>query len=100
MDMDWNSAEVNAIIDQALREDIGAGDITSAAFPAADRGGSAIFVARQKGILAGLPLIERIFRRISAASEVEPLAEEGQPLRKYQEICRARGTFAVLLAGE
>src|SRR5205085_10391383 len=98
--MDWNTSEINAIVDQALREDLGAGDITTGTLCAEERMASAVFIAKQEGVLAGLPLIARIFQRISAAAEVEFLAEEAQHVRKFQEICRVRGSIGALLAGE
>ena len=46
----------------AIAEDLGLGDITSCALISGEATGEAAFVARQAGVICGLPLVEPILR--------------------------------------
>lgn len=74
MDLD---EQIMHLIDIAIAEDIGMGDITSnACIPESDMT-TAKLVIKQAGVLAGLPFLARIFQRINAAIHVEVLVPEG-----------------------
>jgi len=61
---------VRPLIQSALREDIGRGDITSEAIISSLSCGKAEIVAEEKGILAGVELAKEVFRLVSS-NEVE-----------------------------
>lgn len=65
--MNWDAAEISALIHAALDEDIGAGDITCAAIVPAKTAARAKLIAKQELVLAGLPLAERVFRALDAS---------------------------------
>lgn len=98
--MDWDSPEISFIIDRALDEDLGSGDVTSRALIPEDRIGRAVFVAKQRGMLAGFPLIPRIFRRLDQNIRVEQFMEEGSRLKKGADIAGIEGRATAILAGE
>jgi nicotinate-nucleotide pyrophosphorylase (carboxylating) len=58
--MGWHAEHAAKLIEQALAEDLGAGDVTVAA----NAMGPAHIVAKQYLVCAGLPLAERVFRRL------------------------------------
>src|SRR5580693_5003034 len=58
--------EIDAAVTRALDEDLGrAGDITSIATVPEDTQGRAVLAARKSGVIAGLPLAEAAFRKLS-----------------------------------
>lgn len=100
MKIDWDSPEITAIIEQSLHEDVGAGDITSNTLFPGKRSASATFLAKQDGVLAGLPLVPRIFKKLNRKCKIEDLVTEGEALNQGRQICRVSGDLVALLSGE
>jgi nicotinate-nucleotide pyrophosphorylase (carboxylating) len=98
--MDWNSHDITNIIEQSLHEDVGNGDITSATLFTGKHPSSATFLAKQDGVLAGLPLVARIFKMLSRGAKVVQFIGEGESLIPGREICRVSGDIITLLSGE
>lgn len=73
--------EIDRIIENALREDIGDGDHSSlACIPGAARGKAKLLV-KDQGVLAGVDFARQVFARVDPALEMEVLLEDGQPVR-------------------
>jgi len=98
--MDWDSDEIRLILDRALAEDIGSGDITTNALLSRPRHASAVFLAKQAGVLAGVPLISRILKRLDAGCRIRELFSDGSRVRAGAVVCKVEGTVQALLAGE
>jgi nicotinate-nucleotide pyrophosphorylase (carboxylating) len=82
-----------------LLEDIGRGDrATQSLLPAGSR--QAIWVAKENGVVAGLPIAARVFHLLDAAIEFKALAYESEGCQKGQTIAEIRGSFDSLLTGE
>jgi nicotinate-nucleotide pyrophosphorylase (carboxylating) len=83
-----------------LREDIGAGDITTTwCLPAGARASGAI-VARQACVVAGLPIARLVFAELDAADEAEPLVADGCAVAAGARVLRLAGPAAPILSGE
>ena len=54
---------IDDIIKSALREDVGTGDITTNSTIPADKKISGKFIAKESGVVCGLPVVERVFAR-------------------------------------
>ena len=91
---------VAAHLDAALREDIGTGDITSEAIVPPETVARGRFVARQAGVLAGLPLLPAIFGRLDPDVLIEPLDHDGEAVAEDAIIASIRGPALAVLAGE
>ena len=87
-------------LDAALREDIGTGDITSEAIVPPETVARGRFVARQAGVLAGLPLLPAIFGRLDPDVLVEPLEHDGEAVAEGAIVASIRGPALAVLAGE
>jgi nicotinate-nucleotide pyrophosphorylase (carboxylating) len=98
--LDWDSAEIAALIKAALEEDLGAGDITAAATVPAEAAAVARIVARSETVVAGLPLAERIFRALDPAAVLAPHFAEGQRAAAGAELCRITARARAILSGE
>jgi len=84
-----------------LREDLGRGDRTTQALMGnRPHPGKAVWVAKQPGIVAGLPIAAEIFRLVDLGIEFSALVGEGSPCDRQQPIARMQGSLAGLLMGE
>ena len=87
-------------IDIALQEDIGAGDITTEFFVAADCEASARIVAREKAILAGSNTAAEVFQRVDRATQVQIIRSDGSEINAGDVIIEIRGLAWSILKAE
>ncbi|MEV0235136.1 L-aspartate oxidase [Nonomuraea sp. NPDC050786] len=93
-------AEVNALIDRALAEDLQeAGDVTSLATIPADQVCAGDVVARKDGIVAGLAVAEAVFVRLGAA-RTERKAKDGERVRAGDVLMTVEGPVRAMLTAE
>ena len=98
MNLDWNI--VDEIIDRAFAEDIGPGDATTLALFGAGEQAHAYMKVKDEGVIAGLPVAERVFRRLDPQVQWLPQVDEGQAPDKGTIIAEIRGSTRALLSGE
>lgn len=87
------------LIDRALREDIGTGDLSAGIIPE-DLNGLAKLYAKQKGIVAGLELAEQVFRRVDARVNVDRLLKDGDEVAAGDVALELDGPLSSILQGE
>lgn len=91
---------LDQLIDSALDEDAGLGDLTSRAiFPAAHRS-RAYVDAKEDLVICGLPVAARVFARTDPALEVRLTASDGDPVRRGARVLTVQGPTASLLTAE
>jgi nicotinate-nucleotide pyrophosphorylase (carboxylating) len=59
-----------------------------------------VIAAKEKGILAGLPLVRELFSLLDPGSKIQPLVEEGAPLEPGLQLGLVSGPALALLRGE
>ncbi len=91
---------VDAIIDAAFAEDIGAGDLTSAAIIPENTRFQGVMSAREDMVCAGLPVAERVFNRFSNYIDWTPQASDGDKVSAGAVIANLAGPAADLLTAE
>ena len=91
---------LDALVSHALVEDIGSGDVTTivAVDPAARAAGA--IVARQSGVVCGLPLVMKIYARISGDVAVTCVVGDGAAVEPGDVVATIRGPVAPILTGE
>src|SRR5438552_10271015 len=95
----WDDPRVAALLDLALAEDVGAGDRTSEALiPAGSRARGRVR-AKQRLVVCGLPLLERVFHRLGETIVLID-AREGADAAPGQVLATIDGDARTLLAGE
>lgn len=94
-----NNLKLRDIINEALEEDLGFGDLTSAFF-AQDHHSSGMFSAKADGVLAGLGVISGTYHQLSADIKIDFYKEDGELIQQGEQIARAEGPTSVLLKGE
>lgn len=103
--MDWKNPDITALITAALEEDLGgkrdaSGDITAVATVAADSQARASIFAKQPAVVAGLPLIARVFTTLDSRLACEALAVEGEEVKPGRAVFRVAGATRSILAAE
>ncbi len=91
---------ITRVIEGALIEDIGGGDVTSEAILADDAIGFAELLCKADGIVAGLDVAARVFALIDPGLRMEPLAPDGSPVKSGETIARIHGNAKGILQGE
>lgn len=91
---------VDRLIDLALEEDLGPGDVTTQALIPPDRKGAAQIRAKEKLVVAGLPVAHRVFRKLDSQVQFFPVALEGQDVGKGSVLAQVRGPLAAMLTAE
>ena len=77
--------ELDIIITNALREDVGDGDHSSLACIPADATGTAQLLVKDEGVLAGVEFARRVFERVDPGLTLEVLIPDGSVV-KYGDI--------------
>ncbi len=84
-----------------LQEDLGRGDRTTMGiFQDQQLSTEGCWVAKESGIVAGLPLAQRVFWHLDSTVEFKPLVEEGTAVSKGTTIAEFSGAVQPLLTGE
>ncbi|MDR3543175.1 MAG: carboxylating nicotinate-nucleotide diphosphorylase [Desulfosporosinus sp.] len=87
------------LIDQALKEDIGTGDLSTRILPE-DLTGLAKLYAKQEGIVAGLELVEQVFQRVDPRIQVQRFSKDGDKVKIGGVVLELVGPFSSILQGE
>lgn len=98
--MCWNKELIQEIIKQARREDLAWGDITTDNLIESGRKSEGIILAKEKGMIAGLPVAELVFQQYDPRIEYLPCCEDGQTITAGQELIKLSGPTAAILRGE
>lgn len=94
------SEEDNQLIDLALSEDIGAGDVTSEYFVGEDDQASARAIAQERAVVAGTEVAAEIFRRVDPALRVEIAQKDGAIVSAGVAVLEVRGRARSILTAE
>ncbi len=93
-------AWLEALVAQSLDEDLGSGDVSAAVAVAPGAVASGALVARQAGVIAGLPLVGLVYAALDPAVTVQCLVADGTSLAAGTPVARLSGPAASLLSGE
>lgn len=88
------------LVRRALAEDVGRGDVTTEATIPAGTQASAHIVARQRGVVAGLPIAALTFRLLDPSLHFEPLVADGASVEAGATLARLSGEARALLTAE
>jgi nicotinate-nucleotide pyrophosphorylase (carboxylating) len=94
------NALVKQLIDIAFAEDIGEGDHTSLATINEDEKGKSIIVAKDNGIIAGLTLVEYIFKKVDPSLDVKLIKTDGDEIAYGDVVLEVSGSSRSMLTAE
>jgi nicotinate-nucleotide pyrophosphorylase (carboxylating) len=91
---------IDSLIESALKEDIGKGDITTNALIPRNQKANAVITAKEPGIIAGLPLVKLIYRKLAPHIRVKLTVQEGASVKKGNLLAVIEGNARAILSGE
>lgn len=95
----YATSQFQELIDRALREDIGSGDLSSRIL-SDDVTGLAKLYSKQEGVVAGLLLVEQVFQRVDPRIQVHRLAKDGDKVNVGGVVLELVGPLSSILQGE
>ncbi len=95
-----NLKQIDAMIDIALKEDIGEVDITTEITIPAGVNAIGEFAAKDEGIICGLPVAKRIFEKLDREVKVYLRKKDGQVMQHGDVLATVKGKARAILAGE
>lgn len=91
---------LDALITQALQEDLAGGDITTQSTVAQGKWARAQIIAKEDLVLSGTEVFARVFSLLSPGTRVEQLATDGAQVRRGDVVLEVESTAHCLLGGE
>jgi nicotinate-nucleotide pyrophosphorylase (carboxylating) len=98
MDIDLRVAR--ELLEIALREDVGSGDITSNSVVPADARARGTISSKDEGIVAGLEIAGEVFRMLDPEVDFRQLVSDGEQVHQRQELAIAEGSARAILTAE
>lgn len=97
---DWLSPATSRLIDLALEEDLGRGDVTTSTVVLATAVAAGRIFTREPIVVAGLAVAAEVFRRVDPAIEIERVVQDGAQLPAGATLLTFRGPARGLLMAE
>jgi len=96
----WYTPAVQRLLDLALEEDVGRGDVTTASVIDETQEAEGDITAGEKLVVCGLGVVEAVFTRFDWRTRVRMKVADGDPVAPTTTVATVRGPAAALLAGE
>lgn len=93
-------ASVDQLIDRALEEDVGTGDITTLTTISEDAVGHGRYIAKEDGVLCGIDLARRVYAKLDDGIKFTAYKKDGDEVVKGDIIAEVTGPAISLLTGE
>jgi nicotinate-nucleotide pyrophosphorylase (carboxylating) len=99
--VDLTQADVDRVVETALAEDVGGGDLTTAALVPADARCRAQLLLEEPGVVCGVEVAAAVFRAVDPSVRVTPLLEDGAAVTDVPAVLAAiDGPARAVLTGE
>jgi len=91
---------IDKIVEQALLEDIGTGDITSESIVPYDLKAKGIIKTSEEGVVAGLDIIYLIFKKLDSEIIFQEKIKDGTKITRGKVLAKISGSARTILKGE
>jgi nicotinate-nucleotide pyrophosphorylase (carboxylating) len=98
--MNWQDKKLKSLIERALLEDVGTGDITSEAVVDSNSMSCAKIRAKQNGVLAGILLAQQVFKTVDRKIKFRSYKKDGSQIKKGETIALVCGKTKSILKTE
>lgn len=95
-----HDSRIGRLIEQALFEDIGFGDITSESLIPEEQLGKAEFIVKENGIISGIDVVKLVFSYVDGQVTFEPTVQDGALMESGGSLGIIDGPARSLLTGE
>jgi len=92
--------EIDLIIENAIREDVGQGDHSSLACIPAEAKGKAKLLVKDQGVIAGVNFAKKVFENIDPNLKIDVKIEDGQSISIGDIVFYVEGSSQSILKGE
>ncbi len=91
---------INKIIEQALLEDIGTGDITSESIVPSNLKAKGVIKTSEKGVVAGLNITSLVFKKLDSEIIFQEKIKDGTKVARGKVLAEITGSARTILKGE
>lgn len=95
-----NDSRIGRLVELALMEDIGLGDLTSDAVLAEHELAAGEFLCKENGVIAGLDVAALVFRYCDYSITLNAAVRDGSPVKQGQVVASIDGNARAILRGE
>lgn len=88
------------IVEEALNEDIGFGDLTTECIIPENMYSKALILAKEEGIIAGLPVAKEVFKVLDDSVKFNETKKDGEKVEKGDVVLEIYGKTKAILIGE
>ncbi|MCE5250700.1 carboxylating nicotinate-nucleotide diphosphorylase [bacterium] len=99
MERTW-AKRTEELIEKALEEDIDTGDITTESTVPPDLVSTAFLFTREDGVLAGIDVAIKVFRRVDPGLEINAYFKDGDQIQHGQRIAEIKGFASSIMKAE
>ena len=92
--------ELQLIISNAIREDVGAGDFSSLACIPITAKGKAKLLVKDEGVIAGVAFAKMIFEYVDSDLQIETFINDGAQVKRGDEVFHVSGSSQSILIAE
>ncbi len=95
-----HDSKIGRLIEQALHEDIGFGDVTSESLIPEDQFGRAILQAKENGVVSGMEIVGIVLQYADSGTSITPRVKDGGFVSAGNELAEIHGSIRGILLGE
>ena len=95
-----NFRSIDPLIELTLTEDIGIGDITTESTVQPSQRGVGTIISKSSGVIAGLPVAQRVFEKIDESLDFRPRVSDGEQVQRMTPIAEVEGAVQSILISE
>jgi nicotinate-nucleotide pyrophosphorylase (carboxylating) len=95
-----NASQVEQLIEQALAEDLGCGDVTTEALVPGPLQGKASIIAKARGIIAGIEVAKQVFLKVDPGLKSNILIKDGNEIKPGDIVAKIEGNIVSILKAE
>ena len=92
--------DIDNLIESALEEDVGAGDITTEMLVPSNAEMKGVFKAKENGVLCGLPIAKKVFLKLDPGIRMVFKKKDGDRIKSGEIIATVKGKARAILTGE
>jgi nicotinate-nucleotide pyrophosphorylase (carboxylating) len=91
---------IDKIVEIALAEDVGKGDVTTESLIPHSMHGKAYMLVKENGVIAGTKVVERVFHQVDPGLKIEIKITDGKPVKKKDIVMLISGNVRSILKAE
>ncbi|MFO8060731.1 MAG: carboxylating nicotinate-nucleotide diphosphorylase [Bacillota bacterium] len=95
-----NHLMLEEIVRRALQEDLGWGDVSTESVVAESAAAVGVITCKARGVIAGLPVAEKVFDLLEPPARLSREVEEGAEVAEGQTVATVEGPTRAILGGE